>query len=267
MVMKIFLTVIFTALFTLAAYGQSPGFPGGAPGGSGMSGDARIKSEMALLAMDGLIPMRFANALDGRGIPDARVTVDSGGTFTTDSRGIITMPQIPDGIYNLTFSKEGFITTPIEFRVQLGMVVFNWFSISPGLEGNSFRFVLDWGERPADLDMHLEKREDYHISYRNMRNSADGSVNLDRDDRDGYGPETITLNRAEIQGVYDVYIIDYTNRNSPNSQALSRSGATLRVYRGDRLTHTFHIPSGTGIRWNIFRLEKNQVNAINTLSP
>jgi hypothetical protein len=274
--MKRLLPVVLAALLTLTAYGQTPGFPGGAPGGAGFPGgipggsrtssDAMIKSDMALMAMDGSIPMRFANALDGQGVPDALITVEGVGAYTTDRRGIMVMPVIPDGTYTLTFSKEGFITTPMEFRVQLGTVVFNWFSVSPGIDGNSFRFVLDWGERPADLDLHLEKRGDYHISYGNMRSSADGSVTLDRDDRDGYGPETITLNQAEGRGVYDLYVVDYSNRNSPDSTVFSRSGAVLRVYRENRLIHTFPVPAGAGVRWNIFRIERNQVNAVNTLS-
>ncbi|MDR1908669.1 MAG: hypothetical protein LBQ35_02010 [Spirochaetaceae bacterium] len=255
--------VLLAVLVAVAAYGQEPGFP--APGGGRGGSDAMIKSDMALMAMDGSIPLRFANALDGRGIPDALVTVDGLGTYATDYRGIAVLPRIADGTYALTFSKEGFITTPVEFRVQLGAVVYNWYSVSPGLEGNAYRFVLDWGERPSDLDMHLERRGGYHISYGNMRSSADGSVTLDRDDRDGYGPETITLGEAELEGVYEVYVVDYSNLNSPGSTALSRSGAVLRVYREDRLIHSFTVPQGAGVRWNVFRIERNQISAINTL--
>jgi hypothetical protein len=261
--MKKFLSLVAAILLTAAVYGQAPG---GFSGLSRLSGDARIKSDMALMAMDGVVPLRFLNALDGQGIPGGLLTVDDLGSFATDSRGIVQLPQLPDGAYKADFSKEGFITTPIEFRVQVGVVVFNWFSVSPGLDGKAYRFVLDWGERPVDLDIHLEKRGDYHISYGNMRSTADGSVTLDRDDRDSYGPETITVKEVETTGVYDLYIIDYSNHQSPASNMLSRSGAVVRVYRDDRLAHTFSVPSGAGIRWNVFRIERNQVFAVNTLT-
>jgi hypothetical protein len=261
--MKKFLLLAGAALLTAAVYGQAPG---GLSGISRLSGDARIKSDMALMAMDGIVPLRFLNALDGQGVPGGLLTVDNLGSFTTDNRGIVQLPQIPDGTYNAAFSKEGFITTPIEFRVQVGVVVFNWFSVSPGLDGKAYRFVLDWGERPADLDIHFEKRGDYHISYRNMRSTADGNVVLDRDDRDSYGPETVTVKEAEATAVYDLYIADYSNRQSPDSNMFSRSGAVVRVYRDDRLAHTFFVPSGAGIRWNVFRIEGNQVYAVNTLT-
>ncbi|MDR1278413.1 MAG: hypothetical protein LBK02_06655, partial [Treponema sp.] len=198
--MKNFVLLLMAVLLSSAVYGQMPGGWGGASGNPRALTDGRIKSDMAMMAMDGVIPLRFANALDGQGIPGGLLLVTNVGDFTTDNRGIVQVPQIPDGTYAAVFSKEGFITTPIEFRVVLGAVVFNWFSVSPGLDGKAYRFVLDWGERPADLDMHLEKRGDYHISYGNMRSAADGTVTLDRDDRDGYGPETITVAEVESAG-------------------------------------------------------------------
>ncbi|MDR0709393.1 MAG: hypothetical protein LBF77_04945 [Spirochaetaceae bacterium] len=256
------------ALLTAALYGQMPGGLGrGAPGGGSRAmSDARIKSDMALMAMDGVIPMRFTNALDGQGIPGGVVSINGVGDFVTDGRGIAQLPIIPDGIHNMVFSKDGFITTPIEFRVQLSTVIFNWFAISPGLNGQAYRFVLSWGERPADLDMHLEKSNEYHISYGNMHTSADGNANLDRDDTDSFGPETITVRKIDNAAAYDFYVIDYTNRQSSTSDALSRSGAVIRVYRDDRLAHTFNVPSGAGTRWNVFRIERNQLRPVNTMT-
>jgi hypothetical protein len=265
--MKKLLSLVAAALLAAVVYGQVPGvLGGGVPGGSRTLSDGMIKSEMAMMAMEGIIPMRFANALDGQGIPGGILSVSGQGDFSTDSRGIVQLPPLPDGVYSAIFTKEGFITTPFEFRVQLGIVVFNWFSVSPGLESKSWRFVLDWGERPADLDLHLEKRGDYHISYGNMRSTADGSVNLDRDDRNGYGPETITVKEVESAAAYDLYVVDYSNRQSPGSDALSRSGAVLRVYRENHLAHTFPVPSGAGIRWNALRIEDNQVRVVNTVT-
>jgi hypothetical protein len=276
--MKRLLAVVCAVLLTQGAFGQNPGLPGGgvpggrnAPGGlrgaaGGTSSHSMIKSDMALMEFDGSIPMRFANALDGQGIPGAEVALPGVGTFTTDQRGIIALPPIRDGTYTITFSKSGFITTPIEFKVQLGRVVFNWFSISPGLNGRAFRFVLDWGERPSDLDIHLEKRGEYHISYYNLRTSADGNASLDRDDTSGYGPETITVTRAEGTAIYDLYIINYSDQHNPASDNLSRSGAVLRVYGDDRLLYTLPISQGPGIRWNVLRIEGNQIHVVNTIT-
>jgi hypothetical protein len=268
-VMKKAILGLVIGLCVATVYGQVPR-PGGL-GGGGMGpgiGDpnnrARIKSDMAMMVMDDIIPMRFIDAVSGDGIPSAQIVIANAGTFTTDNRGIIQVPLLADGSYTMTFSKTGYITTPIDFPVQLGQVIFNWFSVSPGMTGD-YRFTLDWGERPVDLDLHFQKQGSYHISYNNMRESADGSVKLDRDDRNGYGPETITVARSEAGSAYELYVIDYTNRSSSSSDALSRSGAAIRVYNSSQLLHTFRIPPGAGTRWNVCRIERNQIVPVNTV--
>ncbi|MDR1126871.1 MAG: hypothetical protein LBL06_01960 [Treponema sp.] len=258
-------TFLLTALWIgTTAYSQISGFTDFPFGGTDVE-KAMILSDMALMKLDKLIPMRFANALDGRPIPGGRVDIPGIGVFTTDARGIISFPQREDGTFTMVFSKDGFITTSIPFKIQLSTVINNWFSISPGLEGD-FRFVLDWGERPADLDIHFEKEGGYHISYRNMRSLADGSAKLDRDDTSGYGPETITVERAESSGRYRLYVIDYTDRSAPDSAALSRSGATIRVYRNNQLLDSFTAPTeGLGNRWNVCEIVQNRVVSVGTI--
>jgi hypothetical protein len=255
----------------LTGYAQDFGGFGDFGGGFGSFGDASvdeamIRSDMAMMQMDGLVPMRFANALDGKPIPGATVAIPGIGTFTTNAKGIITFPQRADGTFTMTVSKSGFITTPIEFKIQTGIVIFNWFSISPEMPNKDYRIVLDWGERPSDLDLHFEKRGGYHISYRNMRSHSDGNVQLDRDDTSGYGPETITIERTDARSVYTLYVIDYTNQRSRNSSALSQSGAVIRVYSRNQLLHTFQVPAGQGTRWEVFRIEGGNITPISTLA-
>jgi hypothetical protein len=223
------------------------------------------RSEMAMMQMQGLIPMRFANALNGMPIPNAQVEIPGIGTFVTNSKGIISFPQQADGYYSMTVSKEGFITTPIDFQIRVSTVVFNWFSISPILRGD-FRMVLDWGERPEDLDLHFEKEKGYHISWRNMQSAADKSAKLDRDDRTGYGPETITVERAEPSAAYSLYVIDYTNQRNRSSRALGQSGAVVRIYSNNRLLNTFTVPSGQGNRWNVCTIIQGAIVPVNTLT-
>ncbi|MDR1029276.1 MAG: hypothetical protein LBL76_00215 [Treponema sp.] len=248
-------------------YSQSTGFPDFSFGLGPDVEKAMVLSDMALMKLDKLIPMRFGNALDGKPIPGAQVEIPGVGSFVTDARGIISFPEQADGSFTLVVTKAGFIPTAIPFKIQLSTVINNWYSISPELQGD-FRFVLDWGERPADLDLHFEKQGGYHISYWNMKTAVDGSAKLDRDDTSGYGPETITVARAEASGVYHLYVIDYTNRNNNRSTALSRSGATIRVYNQNRLINTFTVPdAGNGSRWNVCDLSRNQILPAGTIGP
>ena len=122
------------------------------------------------------------------------------------------------------------------------------------------RIVLDWGQRPADLDLHLEKEGGYHISYWDMHNAADGSVTLDRDDRDGFGPETITIMETDLRSVYRVYVHDYTNGGSSSSTELSRSYAAIRVYGRNGLLRSFYVPENRrGNMWEVFRIVNGEI--------
>jgi hypothetical protein len=217
---------------------------------------------MMKLKMDGLIPLRFVNALDGTAVSGADISVDGIGTFTTNREGIISFPEQEDGFYTLTFSKEGFITSEIEFEVILNNVFSNNISVSPVMRGDYLRIVLDWGEKPADLDLHLEKAGSYHVSYWDMHSADDGSVLLDRDDRTSFGPETITIMETDVRGIYRLYVVDYTNGGNNASTALSRSGATVRVYGRNGLVNSFMVPANrTGTRWEVFTIESGRIRA------
>jgi hypothetical protein len=216
--------------------------------------DLRIQRRLMALKMEGLIPLRFAGALDGKPIAGAKVAIEGIGVFETDREGIITFPEREDGFFTLEFSKEGFVTTEIEFEIKLNNVSANRFSISPEL-ARGFRIVLDWGEKPEDLDLHFEKQGGYHIAFWNTHTAADGSAFLDRDDMQSYGPETITVERIDSAAVYDIYVTDYTNQHNAASRALSRSGAVVRIYNNNRLAEAFTVPpERPGTTWRVCRI-------------
>ncbi|MDR1389773.1 MAG: hypothetical protein LBJ31_07325, partial [Treponema sp.] len=158
--------------------------------------DLRIQRRLMGLKSEGLIPMRFASALDGKPVGGAKVAIEGIGVFETDREGIITFPEREDGYFTLEFSKEGFITTEIDFEIKLNNLSGGRFAVSPELV-RGVRIVLDWGERPEDLDLHVEKQGGYHISFWNTHTAEDGSAFLDRDDMQSYGPETITVERID----------------------------------------------------------------------
>ena len=242
-----FLFVVFAAMLP-ALFAQTGGV------------DMAILNRIMRYKMDGLIPLRFIDALEGKPVDGARVVVGGIGAFTTDIQGIITFPEQEDGFYTLEFSKQGFITSKIEFEVKLNNVFTNNISVSPILKGDYMRITLDWGQRPSDLDLHLEKEGGYHISFRNMHSADDGSVLLDRDARNGFGPETITVMETELRSVYRLYVHDYTNGSMTNSTELARSGAVIRVYGRNGLLRTFYVPPNLrGTRWDVFRIVNGEI--------
>ncbi|WP_438711326.1 tetratricopeptide repeat protein [Aquimarina muelleri] len=167
----------------------------------------------------------------------------------TDTQGIA---KIPNGFNDdsetvIIIKKEGYSTLVAKCACK-GLT----YAISPKMKNlDGVRVVLNWGEAPMDLDLHL-RYEDKHVFFRNMEETT---VNLDVDDTDSYGPETITIDKKKYGVEYSFFIHDFTNYELPHSKELSNSDAKVYVYIGSSLIKTFYIPSHvTGNIWDVFKI-------------
>ncbi|MCD4773340.1 MAG: hypothetical protein K8R41_08175, partial [Bacteroidales bacterium] len=209
---------------------------------------------------EGKLTLRFINAVDGDAVVDATIKIDELGEFTTDRQGRVLFEVPKDGIYSMGFEKPGFIPVDLKFEIMEGMIFYNRFSVSPKLDMGTIRIVLDWDGKPKDLDAHLVKEGKYHISYRDKKSSADGKAILDRDDLDGYGPETITVTDVDDDAEYKFYVKDFTNRDRNNSKRLSKSKARVKIYGEGELLHEFKITERLkGNTWMVFRIVKGEI--------
>jgi len=213
------------------------------------------------------LTLRFFNAINGKEIPGAQVSIEKIGIFKTDHEGKLLFPIPSDGTYQVSFRKKGYINSDFKIKIVVGTIFFNRFSVSPELDISYLRVVLDWDINPLDLDAHLSKEGDYHISYRNMHAAADGNANLDRDDMDSYGPETITVKRVDSRSHYNFFVHDYTNRSRSLSKALSKSKACIKVYGKGRLLYIFNVPENVnGNIWKVFKVEYGRIMEVNEVT-
>ena len=215
---------------------------------------------------NGKLVLRFINAENGNPVEAATINIEGIGEYTSDMQGKVLIDPPADKTYALHFRKEGFIPATYNFEVSVGTIFYNRFSVSPVIDFGALRVVLDWGRNPADLDLHLVKEGDYHISYQNMHISKDGSAKLDRDDLKGFGPETITVKNIDNNASYTCYIKNFSNKNSPNSKALSKSKARVQVYGNNQLLKSYTIRvDKKGTTWMVFTImdgkivDKNEV--------
>jgi len=217
--------------------------------------------------LEGKISLYFLNALNARPIKDANVELNGIGSFSTDMNGRIqfTAPNDPFAKIPVKVSKSGYIKTDFILELKAGTIIMNRFSLSPEIPIRHVRMVLDWGESPRDLDAHLEKENDYHISYRNRKRTMDGTAMLDRDDTNGFGPETITVTSLDYNGKYEYRIEDFSNRNK-KSDELSKSGAEVKVYAKGKMMHHFKVPvNQRGNIWKVFEIKNNKIISINKI--
>jgi hypothetical protein len=217
----------------------------------------------------GRLTLRFFDAISGKPISAAEVSIDSIGDFTTDEEGkILFAPPAEDGSYGVSFRSEGYVPTDFPIEIETGSLYFNRYSISPILDVRFLRVVLDWGKSPRDLDLHLLKEGGYHISYRDMTAAQDGAAELDRDDLDGYGPETITVKEVTRGARYRCFVHDYTHRDEGDAHELTSSHATVKVYGQGKLLKLFEVPrTGRGTVWNVFTLEGGVITGTGSLQP
>ncbi len=224
----------------------------------------RMKEQLEdeTIAMDeGKLTLRFINALNGDAVKGADIKIKGIGEFESDARGRVLFPTPEkDGIYDVYFEKEGYIPCDLNFEVLLGSIFYNRFSVSPKIDVGTIRIVLDWDNKPDDLDAHFVKEGDYHISFHDMKATDDDMVILDRDDRDGWGPETITVKDLDDKAEYKYYVKDYTNRDKDNSKALSKSKATVKVYGEEGLLAQYKLEEKQkGNTWMVFRIRNGKI--------
>jgi len=217
--------------------------------------------------IDGKLTLRFFDAKTGLPVSEASISIQGVGDFTSDLSGKVLFDKQKDGKYAFRFSKKDYVSAVYEFELVAETLFFNRFSVCPKTELGALRIVLDWDKSPADLDLHLVKEGGYHISYHNSRATSDGSAQLDRDDQNGYGAETITINKMDNNAVYTCYVHDFTHSGKNNSRDLSRSKAVVRVYNNNELTDTFYIPrDDAGNKWTVFQIRQGQVEGIMSVS-
>ena len=217
----------------------------------------------------GKLTLRFFNALTGNPIRGGNVTLGEIGTFTTDVEGKVLFPAPEeDGTVPVVFQADGYITSEFNIEILTGSVYFNRYSISPAMDLRFIRIVLDWGAEPRDLDLHFLKAGEYHISFRDMRTSADGAGSLDHDAVDGFGPETITVREISHADRYECFVHDYTDRHDEGADRLSRSRATVKVFGQGRLLHVFRVSGpAPGRVWHVFDIVGGVIRESGSVTP
>lgn len=124
--------------------------------------------------------------------------------------------------------------------------------IVEGVSTTVVRCILGWSARPTDLDLYAwVRREDgiwHEVSYRNM-GCLDGPPwsQLDRDCRNGNGPETLTISRP--------CVLRCAIHNYSKEVALKKSAAELRIEM-EATVLVIQCPShGTGNWWDAVEVD------------
>lgn len=220
----------------------------------------------------GAVTGNVVDAMTGNGLEGVSIILVKASTgkeaaeTVTDVNGDFVI-QAEGGDYLLSFEMDGYVEEEINITVTNNLTVESGVkALSPELENGEWRIVLEWNGEPRDLDAHL-LTNDYHVYFSNTNGqSGDESANLDVDDMDGYGPETITVSSMNKNTTYKFFVHDFTNGSKTDSKALENSEAIVKLYMPDGKMHQFTVPGGSGTYWDVFEISNGKVRENGTIS-
>lgn len=170
---------------------------------------------------------------------------------TTDGQGMANLnTEFADSADNLVIVKKSGYSNLVAKCPCKGMT----YALSPVMTNlDGLRIVLNWGATPRDLDSHIAFPSN-HIYFARKTGTANADANLDVDDVDSFGPETITITRKHAGDSYVYAVHDFTNSSNPDSNGLAQSNAKVLVYIGQSLVRSYYVPNRPGNLWTVFRI-------------
>jgi hypothetical protein len=220
------------------------------------------RSNDAFNELDGKLSLYFIDALTGKPINNGTVFIEYTGIFYTNEDGnTLFETEELNRVLWIRFEHEEYYTSEFQIEIMAGSIYFNRFSVSPKMRVGSIRIVLDWSDKPEDLDAHFVKVGSYHISYRNKRIAQDGSAKLDIDATHGFGPETITINTIDQNSQYYFFVEDYTNKGNSSNTYLAESKATIKIFDKTRgLIKVIPVSLDLiGDTWKVFSINNGEI--------
>lgn len=202
------------------------------------------------------------------------VGLQSATTTTTQNDGTYSITSVDAGSYTLHVEKTGYVTQEVSITITAGSTTTNTnlSMLTAAYSADKYVITLTWSDSPEDLDARLylgDNAVSANVTevYWNNTGDTDGTLDsapyagLDTDDRDGYGPETISI-KLNGGGTGPYYSLRdhrfYVNNYSGGTDKLKSSQAVVRVYKDSTLVKTYSVPTtGTGNYWHVFDLDSS----------
>jgi len=191
----------------------------------------------------------------------------------SNAEGIYHLGELPTGFFNVRMKSDGFNENNIpNVQINSGANDMGESTVVEEVAEGQIRIVLSWGETPYDLDSHLTgptaTGNRFHVYYSDS-SIEDGTIaNLDVDDTNSYGPETITI-QEYIDGVYRYSIHNYSDQSTEGGLGIYNSPTKVEIFDSNGVLGTYApkpFTAGAGNTWRVFEFTvTNGIISINLL--
>ncbi len=220
------------------------------------------------------------NSVQGSMAPLAGATVTIGSRIaTTNAQGVAAFSGLPAGLNSVSVYNTGYVAAAQSALMGCAETNRVAVALSPssgqsgGLTSGQFRVILTWGANPADLDSHMTGGVNadiwtrWHLYY---ADTAAGAVcKLDVDDRNGYGPETVTCPATGSTTRLPDGVYRYSVHHYYGAGTIGTSGAGVRLEFANGTVYNYTPPAtgwtGSNNVWTVFEL--NVLNGAVTVVP
>lgn len=138
----------------------------------------------------------------------------------------------------------------------------------PLVKDRSHAYVLTWDAEPSDLDTHMyifdeEFNQLDHVAY--FHTDSYLGVNLDVDDTDSFGPETLTINSFKY-GYYYLYTIHDYSEQGRTCNWNNNNNTKINIFENNKL-YSFQpgADSADASWWDVFVIHNGSIYLANTL--
>ena len=165
------------------------------------------------------------------------------------------------GTYYVDIHREGYVRIEAQpMQIRRGVESQENLAMTEPLAEGVYRITMSWSDEKIgavkDVDSYLsipDASEPLGYKVKGLRYHG---AFLDRDDTDWSGPETITIHNLQ-SGTYVYYVNNYNVRS--DRQALGYSQVRVKLYKGQQLLQNFEVPAGSGLNYELFRIENGEV--------
>jgi hypothetical protein len=185
-------------------------------------------------------------------------------TAKTDYSGMYTV-SLAAGTYHLVIKRSNYITYEAELVIVTSIAVGGAgdAALSKVLGEGEWRVTLTWAAHSEDLDSHTYMGEDgkdmVYFSKTTIYDSGSGiTVTLDRDDTDGFGPETSTFKGiGKCTRKPNCLVKFMVDNYTPKDGDIGASEAIITLYRGSSVAAKYTIPHDAADAriWPVFTLD------------